>query len=412
MSKEAQKARILLVSVSLTCLLAGGLAGGLGVHRWWLSRLEDPDFRAAGPAPAGPAEPRAEPAAPVRVSTASLETVRPEKRIVGRLREIRKVTVAGEVTGKIVSMNVFEGTPVTADKTIIASIDNTWLDLDIARQEALIEVITTRLTKEKANLDRVRALHRRDVATDREYEDQRAAYDAARAELKAAKVALADLREKRNRVDIRAPFDGWVVARRAELGQHLSPGSPVVDIISRGKIYAEMNVPESLVNGLAVGMAIPVTIEPLDRTYTGKIDSINPYGATASRTYPVRVILSDDGGRLKVGMSTEAVFPAGKPGKRIVLSRDAVLIKPDGNTVWVVRDGSGLEAFPVPVDIVSRVGDRYAVRPLTDDGGGLLVDGATVVVEGAERLRPRQAVAPLAPAAKDGEGPDGPAASS
>ncbi len=412
MSREKHHGRVILLSVSLTCLLAGGLAGGLGVHYWWLNRLENQDFQAARPAPAGLAETRAEPAAPVRVSAASLESVRPEKRIVGRLREIRKVTVASEVTGKIVAMNVVEGTPVTTDKTIIASIDNTWLDLGIDRQKALVEVITTRLAKEKANLDRVRALHRRDVATDREYEDQRAAYDETQAELKAARVALADLREKRNRVDIRAPFDGWVVARRAELGQHLSPGSPVVDIISRGHIYAEMNVPESLVNGLEAGMDIPVTVEPIERTYTGKIESINPYGATASRTYPVRVILSDDGGRLKAGMSTEAVFPAGETGKQIVVSRDAVLIKPDGNTVWVVRDGSGLEAFPVPVTVVSRVGDRYAVRPLTDGGQQLLVDGATVVVEGAERLRPRQEVAPLDRGPGKPERPDGPAASS
>jgi RND family efflux transporter MFP subunit len=326
------------------------------------------------------------------VDTARLREIRPEKPVVGRLREVRSVTVASEVTGKIVSMNVREGSPVVGGKTVIASIDKVWLDLAVSKQEARIDMIEAQVGKEKDNLNRVKTLHKKGVATDSELTNQKADHDQRAAELRAARVELEDLKEQRKRIDITAPFDGWVTALRSELGQRLDVGSPVVDMVSRGSIYAETNVPESLVNGLKVGMKIPVRIEPIDETISGKITSITPYGSTASRTYPVRVELPDEDGKLKVGMSVTAIFPAGERQKRIMVSRDAVLVKPDGAVVWVVSRDKSPTAVPVPVDVLARQNNSLAVEALTDQGRKLMVDDAVVVIEGAERLRPGQPV--------------------
>ena len=394
MSKDRQQSRVLLVAVALTFLLGGACAGGVCVHRWWQGRLAKGEFvnTSTAEGPPGGAGQNEPPAALIRVDTARVEEVRPEKRIVGRLHEVRKATLASEVRGKIIAMNVREGSPVVANTTVIASVDKVWLDLSIDRQTARIEAAKAQLRKEKHNLDRLTMVHQRGAATDFEYADQMAAHDNKQAELKEAEVALKELREQRGRVGIVSPFDGWVTVRHAELGQWVSPGSAVVDVISRGEVYAVMNIPESLVNGLSIGMKVPVRIDALGDTPTGTISSITPYGPMASRTYPVRVTLGDDGGRFKVGMSTTATFPAGAKQKRIMVSRDAVLIKPDGATVWVVRPGQSMTATAVPVDVVARVGERFAVAPVTPEGRRLLADAATVVVEGAERLRPDQAV--------------------
>jgi RND family efflux transporter MFP subunit len=393
--EDRQQGRILLVAVALTFLLGGACAGGAFVHMWWQGRLVDEEFLKTLTGPAGPAGgggPEAQPAALVRVDKARVEEVRPERRLVGRLREVRRTTVSSEITGKMVAMNVREGSPVVADKTVIASIDKVWLDLAMAQQSAHIDVIQAELRKEKHNLERLTDLLARGVATDHEHTEQLAAHDQKQAALKEARVALEDLQEQRKRVDVIAPFDGWVTVRHADRGQWLTPGSAVVDLVSRGEIYAVMNVPESLVNGLTLGMEISVRIDALGETRPGRIGSITPYGSTASRTYPVRVVLDDGGGRLKVGMSTTAVFPAGEKRKRIMVSRDGVLVKPDGATVWVVRPSEPPTAAAVPVEVTARVGERFAVEPITAAGRGLLVDAATIGIEGGERLRPGQAV--------------------
>jgi len=394
-SRHKQQGRIILVAVALTFLLGGAGAGGWAVHRWWGRRLADPAFFKSlqGGDGAAPAQGGAgAQAALVRVDRAHVEKVQLERPIVGRLVEVRRTTVSSEISGKLVAMDVREGSPVVGGKTVLAQVDPVWLDLQIAQQVAHMEVVATQLRKEQHNLNRLKALMDRGVATDHEMTDQQALHDQRQAELMEAEVALASLCEQRGRADVVAPFDGWVTTRHAEVGQWLSPGSPVVGLVSRGEVYALMHVPESLVNHLAVGLDIPVQVDVLGETYSGKIQSITPDGAKASRTYPVRVALSDRGGRLKVGMSVAGTFPAGRRTDRIMVSRDAVLIKPDGSTVWVVPDEDPRRAHPAPVEVVGRVGDRYAVEPLTPQARALLVDTATVVIEGAERLRPKQAV--------------------
>jgi len=398
MPEDKQQSHVVTAAVALTFLLGGTGAGAWGVHAWWQRRVADPDWQADHKAVVGQgAKPAERPAAPVLLGEARREAVRPEKPLVGRLQEIHRTTIGSEVEGKVLAMNVEEGSPVEAGKTVLASIDKTWLRLAKLKQEAHIEVIGAQLRKEKANLDRLEKSRRSKVTTEREYDDQLAAYEQKGAELKEAQAALDDLVEKWKRLDITAPFSGWVIRRHVDAGQWLSPGSPVVDIVSRGQIYAEMNVPESLVSGLERGMPIHVTIDVLGRTFPGKIAAITPYGATASRTYPVRVELSDRNGLLMVGMSTTAVFPAGRSQERITVSRDAVLIKPDGATVWVARRGEPMTASPVAVEVITRVGDRYAVEPLDPSGHKQLVDKAQVVLEGAERLRPGQAIRRMDP---------------
>ena len=393
MPEDRQQSHVVMAAVALTFLLGGAGAGGWGMHVWWQERVADPDWQADHKgAGEGSKEPVGPPAAPVRVGTARREAVRPAKPLVGRLREIHRTTIGSEVAGKVLAVNVEEGSPVEAGKTVLASIDKTWLRLAKLKQQASIDVIAVQLRKEKDNLDRLEILRQQKTATEQEYGDQLAAHEQKVAELKEADVVLEDLGEQWKRLDITSPFAGWVIRRHVEAGQWLSPGSPVVDIVSRGQIYAEMNVPESLVSGLERGMPIAVTVDALGRTFPGRIAAITPYGATASRTYPVRVELSDQNGLLMIGMSTTAVFPAGPSQQRITVSRDAVLIKPDGATVWVVCAGEPMTASPVPVEVVTRVGDRYAVEPLDPGGRDLLVHGARVVLEGAERLRPGQAI--------------------
>lgn len=396
MSEQKQQYRVRAAALALTFLLGGVFGGGYWMHGWWQGQLKNPDFVKSlqgGPGPgAGPGGPPAAAAALVRVDSARLEQATLERKLVGRLYPVQRATVSSEVSGKILSMNVREGSAVTGGKTVIASIDPVWLELSISKQEARIKAIEAQLRKDKENLKRLKGLFDRGVATDFEYSEQLAAHDQRVAELAEAQVALKDYKVKRGRVDVIAPFDGWVTVRHAEQGQWLNEGSSVVDIVSRGEIYALINVPESLVNRLKLGLEIPVAIDVLGETVTGRIGSITPDGSQASRSYPVRVVLNDLDGRLKVGMSVTGTFPEGARQEHLLVSRDAVLVKPDGSTVWVVQGSSQQSALPAPVDIIGRVGTRYAIRPQNEQARRLLGDGGSVVIEGAERLRPGQAV--------------------
>jgi membrane fusion protein, multidrug efflux system len=191
-----------------------------------------------------------------------------------------------------------------------------------------------------------------------------------------------------------APFDGTVVAKHAELGEHLSPGMPIVEIVSRGEVDARIMVPESVVNHIHLGQELPVYIDPLNLQVSGRVVSVTPYGPAASRTFPVRLRLDDQEGNLKVGMSVTVTVDAGPALDALVVSRDAVLVRPDGSTVWVAVEDplQEVQVHPVPVTVNIQTKGEYAIEPEDARGQQLLRPGARVVIEGAERLMPGQQV--------------------
>lgn len=398
-----QRWMVILLAASLTALLAGAAIAG-----WWFSvnhakQLSDAQFLESqlesldaiageGPAPRPPAL--------VRVAAASRRVINPTKPLYGRLVEVRKVTVSSEVTGKILAMPVEEGTLVEEGKTLLASVDEVWSHLAIEQIDAEIDSIEAKIEHENRELQRFRQLVQDEAITQSELDDQDSLVRQLKASLAKTQAMLKEEQERLTRSEIYAPFDGTVVEKHAEIGQILSPGSPVVEIVSRGEIDAEIRVPESLVDWVYVGLELPIVVEPLQVEAVGRVVSVIPYGLTASRTFPVRVRLDDQEGRLKVGMSVQALVPKGEQIEEILVDRSAVLVRPDGCIAWVALAGNsgqpagdaGYEAQPVAVDIVAREKEGYAIRPKTPTDAAVLQPGALLIVEGAERLTAGQDV--------------------
>jgi RND family efflux transporter MFP subunit len=399
-SWTGSKYLVLIASLSLTALLAGGAIGGVAVWRTVTTRLSDPEFlqkqlQAVQPADSQPTS--GPPPAQVRVASAQRKPFQPEREIIGRLVEVYKVTVASEVTGKIIAMPVEEGTVVVGGETVLAKTDDVWSRLAKQRIEAQMESAKVMLRFQNKELDRLQGLNQtmKDAVTVSQLELKQATVDELEATLRESQAAIQEEDERIARSVIHAPFDGIVVAKHVELGGHVTVGTPIVDIIATGELDARLMVPESVVNLLQVGQELAITVDPLRETVRGQVASVTPYGPMASRTFPVRVRLDDQEGKFKVGMSVTAAIPMDHEREELVVSRDAVLIRPDGATVWVALSTQGsptVEVQPVPVTVNARMGVEYAVEPETARGRELLVDGAAVVIEGAERLKPGQTV--------------------
>jgi RND family efflux transporter MFP subunit len=372
--------------------------GGLAVWRATREQMQDPEFLQQQLDLLGPQNSQSEggsPPALISVGTAQRKTIQPHKPIIGRLVEVRKVTVASEVTGRVVDLPVEEGTPVVADQTVLARIDDVWCRLALERCKAQVASAEAELEFERLELERHRQLSDTRAVSQSDVESQQATVDKLEASLAEAKTAVEEGTERTKRSVILAPFDGTVIAKQTELGGYVSPGTPIVEVVSGGEMDARLMVPESVINLIRMGQNLPIQIDPLGDTVEGKVVSVTPYGPAASRTFPVRVRVDDQGGRLKVGMGVTAMIATGPEREALVVSRDAVLVRPDGSTVWVAvpqAEESLAEVHPVPVTVGVRMPEEYAVEAETEEGRSLLVSEAQVVVEGAERLMPGQQV--------------------
>ncbi|MFI4859118.1 MAG: efflux RND transporter periplasmic adaptor subunit [Phycisphaerales bacterium JB063] len=393
--------------------LAVGVSVWLVMSRQYGERFDkavqvgvDAELAEMGGAPPGT------PPTAVKVASVVSETVQDHARVVGRLREVRRAVVASEVEGRVLDVRVDVGSHVDRE-TVIAVVDDVWAELQVEQAEADLSAARARADQSARELAHLETLATRNASDRRAIDDAKAAADADAAEVKAYEAALHRAEVTRERVEIIAPFDGFVTVKHAEEGQWLDPGGPVIEIVSSGAIDAVVDVPELQIGGVALGMPIEVWVEALGRSFVGEVVAVSPDGSSAARSFPVKVRLENAEGLLKVGMSVVAQVPLSVESERLIVPRDAVAFTPQGAQVWIVvpmpgaPEGGLPVAFSVDVEVLFGLGNRFAVLPQSKMEGMTLAPGMPVVVEGAEMLWPTRPAIVTNPQDSGGGAPAG-----
>lgn len=351
----------------------------------------------------------------VRVGRVDRQTLQAHWDAIGQLQEVRRALVAAEVPGRVVEVPVEEGDVVTGQETVLARIDDVWAQLELAASQARLQqsqasIVEAQALVERAQRDRqyLDELQKSGSAKPREVQDAHtierarlAQLERARADLLAVQTQIDRTREQLARLTVLAPFDGVVVRKLTEAGQWVDQGDEVVQIVSRGSVDAVVHVPEAVINCVEIGTHVQLLIEPLDQEVVGRVVAINPLGSAAARTYPVKVRLDDQDGKLKPGMSMLARIPTSQRAQVLTVPRDAVHRSASGKVVWADLEGV---AVPVAVEVLFGQGDRFAVKPIDAENhpdGPRLTEDVRVVVEGAERLSPGRPLV-VAPQAASG----------
>lgn len=392
-----QKSVLFVLAVSITTFLLGGMA-----CYWALGTFAGPDAGdGAGDTKGSPSAAEKEqgpPAMLVRAGTIQRKTIVPVRTLVGDLIAVRKATIPTEVAGKVVELPVDEGTRVVGGETLLARIDDTWTNLDEAKIATQIAEKEATLAFAKDELGRYENMLKDDAIPLSEAEQERTLIKELEASISQLNVMLKEAQERKTRLDIIAPFDGSVVAKYAELGEYVPIGSQIVDIVSSGRIDARIMVPEESLPLIEVGSELDVIVDALELELRGKVFSITAQGSVGSRTFPVRVELDDQDGKLMPGMGVSVFVPVMRESTELLVPKDAVLTKPDGSTIWILKANDGkdgeeqqtevLAAEPIPVRVLSHTRDAYAIACERDGDRELVAPGVQVVTEGLERLVP------------------------
>ena len=228
-------------------------------------------------------------------------------------------------------------------------------------------------------------------------ESLRAEVASNEAGLAAAEAAMREQRAIVDRHTLRAPFSGVISSRLAELGEWVTPGGGVMELVATDNLRFDFQVGQENYSALATNTPVEIALDALpDRYIDGDIVSIVPVKNPSARTFLVRVLACDSEGstnqscdHLKItpGMSARANFRIDLGRQGLTVSRDAVLRFSDGRaTVWVLEyaDGVSLVRERV-VELGSAFDDLLEIR-------SGLSEGDIVVVRGNETLQEGQAV--------------------
>jgi RND family efflux transporter MFP subunit len=213
------------------------------------------------------------------------------------------------------------------------------------------------------------------------------------------------LEDRLAKYTIRAPFDGYVVAKHTDVGEWINRGDAIAEVISIDPIEVVVSVPESSIPNLQEALAAaeetggPLTaavrVDALGaELFTGSIERIVPQADLRSRTFPVMVLLQNPvvgkSHKFKSGMICHVSLPAGKPQKMLLVPKDAVVLGGQTPRVMVADKSEDpttkkevVIGKPVPVEIGAPSGSLIQVT-------GPLKPGMSVVIRGNERLIPGQ----------------------
>jgi len=265
-----------------------------------------------------------------------------------------KASVAAKIPGRLDYLGVHEGSTVRRGE-IIARLESGDVEAQLGAARANQGQFEAQLAQARNDLERARTLAARQVLSpaDLESAGTRVAVLAAQVAAARAQVVLAEVNLENTRV--RAPFDGTVLNKDAEVGEIVAPASAggsltrtaIVTMADLRTLEVEVDVNEAYISQVRNGQEAAITLDAYpDTSFHGRVRQVVPTADRQKATVLVKVSILDRDSRILPEMGAKVVFArdaAGgatvAPPQRLLVPAAAVVDGPAGPQVWVVEDG-------------------------------------------------------------------------
>jgi RND family efflux transporter MFP subunit len=283
----------------------------------------------------------------------------------GYLESRRQAKIGARAPGRIQSVSVEEGSRVKKDE-VLAVLEHADLDASLAatkatlaRSLAAIEEQTVVIEQNKREYSRAKSLLASRSISDTEHDKAKFDYDSSVARLKSMKtdvqLAEARLREAeqlKENMFIRAPFDGTVISKDAEVGESILPGGmgdasgrgSAVTIADLDNLEVDCDVKEDYISRVRSGQQAEVSVDAVPgRRYHATVRKVIPMGDRARATIKVKVTITDADDRLFPDMSSTVYFlPEPEANEtqseepRMFCPEECVRTDEQGEFIWII----------------------------------------------------------------------------
>ena len=327
---------------------------------------------------------------PVTVETAAVTTAYPSQAMTtlnatGYVVAQRKAAVASKATGRLEWLGVVEGSKVKRGE-VIARLENRDVAATREQTAASLKVAQANLAQgmvelvdAEHNFKRSQELVARKFISEAAHDAAAARYNKSQAAIKSLEasvaVAAANLKAADVAVDqtvIRAPFDGVVLSKHANVGDNITPFSNAVDtkgavvtIADMSTLEIDADVSESSLGQARIGQSVEIQLDAVpDRRFAGVVNRIVPTVDRAKATVLVKVKFLEHDERVLPDMSAKVAFlgrePSAAERKPLTVAPAAAVVERGGiKLVYVVTDGRARETM---VETGSAVGDLIELR--------------------------------------------------
>ena len=352
----------------------------------------------------------------ITVQTTPIVTTFPSQQFVvinstGYVVAQRKAAISSKASGRLEWLGVAEGSRVKAGD-VIARLDKSDVQAQMEGARANVQVARATLQQAQAedrdaasSLKRTRDLIAQKFVSESALDTAKARADRAIAGVASARAAVgsveANARNAQVAVDytvIRAPFDGIILSKSANVGDMVTPFSSaadskgaVVSMADMSTLEVEADVSESSLSKVSVGQPCEITLDALpDVRFRGTVSRIVPTVDRAKATVMTKVRFDVIDSRVlpemsaKVSFLSQAVTPDQQ--KPLIAVHPDALAPRDGKTVvFVLRDGKAAEVAVTPGRKIGeltaitgevKTGEKAVLKPAPDLSAGAQVKAA------------------------------------
>jgi RND family efflux transporter MFP subunit len=239
-------------------------------------------------------------------------------KVVGMI-EAPEVNLTSRIAGRIMWLDLLEGDHVKRGQ-VVCRIEDVDLRNQLRRARADLAQALANFSDARLNLHRMIRLYASHVVSTKDRDDARTQYDQTAAAVASARANVDYYRDQLRDTVIRSPINGVIVNKALEVGEWVTPGTPVLTVDDLSTIWARVDVQETDLPSIYVGKPAEVTLPthpPV--TFTGRVMAIGQEAQFATerdvrrgrqdiRTFYVKVQLLQNEHRAKPGMTAEVSF--------------------------------------------------------------------------------------------------------
>ena len=294
------------------------------------------------------------------VSTRSLSA---DIEIPGTILANETTEIHPEVSGRVVELNVREGTFVSKG-SLLAKLYDGDLQAQLRKLDVQLQ-IAEQTEKRQAELIKIQGISQQE-------------YDLSLLGVSNLKADIDILKEAVRKTEIRAPFSGKLGLKNISDGAYVTSATIITTISQVNLLKVQFNVPEKYGSQLRTGQSINFTVDGSSKTYSANIIASEVKMDENTRSLAIRGIVNNGDASLIPGVFAKVKIVLGQNEHAIMIP--TIVVQPLGRKklVYLYKGGKS-----IPADITTGIRDSSSVQVLT----GLSV-GDTVITTGLLFLRP------------------------
>jgi len=282
----------------------------------------------------------------------------------GSLLPVEETQIRSETSGRIVQLNIQEGTSVKKGSLLVKLFDQ---DL-----QAQLKKLQVQLDISNRTVERQRDLLAINGISQQDFDLSALAVDNLKADIETTRISI-------SKTEIRAPYDGKLGLRNVSLGAYVSPSDILTSIRQVSQLKLEFSIPEKYAKNISPGYMVKFRVDGGDQEHQASVLATEGNVDQVTRTLRIKAIVKENHPELVPGLFAKVNLQLGKSANALMVPTQAVIPQARSKQIILLRKDS--VKF---LTVETGIRDSVFVQILKG-----LKQGDTIITTGLMAIRPK-----------------------